>query len=403
MRYSVAVASRCVSAVGMTLVLAGCGLRDDVQVDSVEASSTPTEFAVAAPAASTDPQWRVPDPGPLTDELLTADVLVVGNDAVPEDLRSRISAVRGVRFVTPLSLASVGVADRSITIAAADAASYRRFTPAPTAEVDDVWRAMAAGDVIISHQIGQDLHQDLGGTLDLRDSYDELPLRVGAYATTVPQVDAVVNERRGEQLGMKGENALLVSLDHTRLAGITQAIRDVVGNLAEVQPLSQATSAEGTRQAAYLTGGAVARAVGSFAYRYFADGTVEPDPRWVAANIRTETVPILGRVTCHRVMLTQLRAALSEIVQRDLANTIDVGDYGGCYVPRFIGRDPRQGLSLHTWGIAIDLNVAGNQRGSAGEIDRRVVAIMKKWGFAWGGDWQWTDPMHFELAALVHQ
>ena len=42
----------------------------------------------------------------------------------------------------------------------------------------------------------------------------------------------------------------------------------------------------------------------------------------------------------------------------------------------------------------------GNQRGVAGEIDRRVVAIFKNWGFAWGGDWDYTDPMHFELARL---
>ena len=31
-------------------------------------------------------------------------------------------------------------------------------------------------------------------------------------------------------------------------------------------------------------------------------------------------------------------------------------------------------------------------------LDPAVVAVFKKWGFAWGGDWRWTDPMHFELA-----
>ena len=31
-------------------------------------------------------------------------------------------------------------------------------------------------------------------------------------------------------------------------------------------------------------------------------------------------------------------------------------------------------------------------------MDRDVVAIFKKWGFAWGGDWNYTDPMHFELS-----
>jgi hypothetical protein len=153
--------------------------------------------------------------------------------------------------------------------------------------------------------------------------------------------------------------------------------------------------------AALLTGGSVARAAGSFRYRYLPDGTVQPDPAWVAANIRTEAVPVLGPVTCHRVMLPRLRWALQEVVARGLADAVDPNDFGGCYVPRFVGHDPAEGLSLHTWGIALDLNVSGNQRGTAGSIDRSVVAVLKKWGFAWGGDWSYTDPMHFELAALT--
>ena len=43
----------------------------------------------------------------------------------------------------------------------------------------------------------------------------------------------------------------------------------------------------------------------------------------------------------------------------------------------------------------------GNQRGTVGEMDRTVVSIFKKWGFAWGGDWRYTDPMHFEMNALI--
>jgi hypothetical protein len=100
-------------------------------------------------------------------------------------------------------------------------------------------------------------------------------------------------------------------------------------------------------------------------------------------------------------MLPQLKAALREVVADGLASSIDASDFGGCYAPRFIDRDPSHGLSLHTWGIAVDLNVSTNQRGTSGRMDPRVVAIFKKWGFAWGGDWGYTDPMHFELAALV--
>nr|WP_246361089.1 M15 family metallopeptidase [Haloechinothrix aidingensis] len=174
----------------------------------------------------------------------------------------------------------------------------------------------------------------------------------------------------------------------------------VVRSLADEQDTVRGGE-RGSRRLANLSGGSVAEAVGSFRYRYFSDGTVEPDPDWVSANIRTARVPLLGRVTCHRVLLSQLRAALEEIVERGLADAIDPADYGGCYVPRFIGRDPARGLSLHTWGIAVDINVSTNQRGTPGEIDRDVVAIFQRWGFAWGGHWEWTDPMHFELARLV--
>jgi hypothetical protein len=374
--------------------LAGCGV-----YDSLDVGRTSAEPAKAEPNAVST--WAMPDPGPLQGTLLTADLLVVGDTTLSAALTNRVNDLSGVRLATPLSMASVPVGERSITVAAVDVASYRRYTDEVTAGTDAVWQAVANGDVTLSHQIGRDLNQPLGGTLGLRRHTEELALRIGAYATTVPQIDAVVNERRRAQLGMKQANALLVSVDHVDVDDTARKIRELVGDRADVRPLTETTTREGTRQAAHLAGGSVAQAVGSFSYRYFDDGSVQPEARWVAANIRTENVPILGRVTCHRVMLSQLRAALEDVVRQGLAGSIDPGDYGGCYVPRFIGRDPARGLSLHTWGIAIDLNVAGNQRGTLGEIDRRVVGIFKKWGFAWGGDWQWTDPMHFELATLV--
>jgi hypothetical protein len=141
--------------------------------------------------------------------------------------------------------------------------------------------------------------------------------------------------------------------------------------------------------------------VGSFTYTVNPDGSVNPDPRWIAQYIRTEQVPILGAVRCNKAMLPQLRAALQDVVKLGLASKIHPNEYGGCYVPRYIGHDPSQGLSFHTWGTAIDLNVPGNQRGTVGTIDRNVVEIFKKWGFNWGGTWRYTDPMHFEMARLV--
>ena len=209
-------------------------------------------------------------------------------------------------------------------------------------------------------------------------------LEGGGFATAVPDSDAP-----DRKVDVGPQYAVSDDLDIEEIERLVAAVEAIAKEQRVGDPL--------------VTGGSVAAAVGTFGYRWFADGTVAPDPAWVEENIRSEEVPILGTVTCHKVMLPQLRGALREVVARGLAGEIHPDEYAGCYYPRFIGRDPAKGLSLHSWGIALDLNVPGNLRGTAGEIDRDVVAIFKKWGFAWGGDWQWTDPMHFELARLVRE
>jgi hypothetical protein len=387
---------RCLVLVGALALTAGCafgGARADVRQVAVESP------LLVAQAGSSSLSARVPAVGPLRGDLLTADLLVVGDRPLPRSLQARIRRLDGVREAMAFSLA---VSGRSITVGAVDPSTYRRFTPPATARMTAVWQRVVSGDVALAEPVASGLRVPLGGTVGLGSQPNPLQIRVGAFASMAPRIDAVVNVSRGEQLGMRPANAVLVSTEPAiSNAAMAATIERVVRARGTVQSLTATSPSTATQQTAYLIGGSVADAVGTFTYRYFPDGSVEPDARWVTANIRTESVPILGEVTCHRVMLPQLRAALAEVESRGLASAIDTSDYGGCYVPRFIERNPARGLSLHTWGIALDLNVAGNQRGTVGLIDRTVVAIFKKWGFAWGGDWQWTDPMHFELAALV--
>lgn len=135
---------------------------------------------------------------------------------------------------------------------------------------------------------------------------------------------------------------------------------------------------------------------GEFSARQLPDGRLEVDPDWKQANIRSERVPLIGSVTCHRAILPQLRAALEEVRSEGLGHTIDADDYGGCFSPRFIGLEPRGRLSHHTWGIAIDMNVTDNAFGTKADLDPRLVQIMERHGFTWGGRWLVPDGMHFE-------
>ncbi|MGZ6545120.1 MAG: M15 family metallopeptidase [Actinomycetota bacterium] len=123
-------------------------------------------------------------------------------------------------------------------------------------------------------------------------------------------------------------------------------------------------------------------------------GDIEIDPTWVAANIQTETVPVLGRVSCNRRLLPQLRKAMQDVVAQGLASTIH--SYSGCYSARFVESQPTAGISHHAWGIAIDVNADTNRFGTPPDQDPRLVQLMARWGFTWGGAWIVPDGMHFE-------
>jgi hypothetical protein len=344
--------------------------------------------------------YAVLDPVPLAGRLRSPALLVVARAGRADDLQRQVRRRAGVVGAEPIGLASVVVMGRTVTAAAVDPASYRRLADDGTARTEAVWDAVARGDVAVTHGLAEGLRLDLGGTVVPGVDPAGPQVRLGAIATTVPGIDVVVNRPRGDQLGIPRRNAVVVSLGEQAAPDVVRhELQRALGRRASVTDL---TDEPGTGvYAAQLVGGSVAEAVGSFRYRWFRDGSVDPDPAWVGASIATGDVPILGRVTCHRVMLPQLRAALQEVVDTGLASAIDPGDFGGCYSPRFIGREPSRGLSLHTWGIAVDLNVSGNQVGTAGTIDPRVVRIFESRGFAWGGRWSVPDPMHFELAALT--
>jgi hypothetical protein len=134
--------------------------------------------------------------------------------------------------------------------------------------------------------------------------------------------------------------------------------------------------------------------VGEVAYRPRGEA-VTLDRRWVRANIRTARVPVIGAVTCNRRILPALRGALAEVAARGLGASL--GRYGGCSNARRIrGADSGNRISRHTYGIAIDLNTRNNSYGGRVSMNPQVVAIFRRWGFAWGGTWVRPDGMHFE-------
>ena len=133
---------------------------------------------------------------------------------------------------------------------------------------------------------------------------------------------------------------------------------------------------------------------GEFAWRPAGGGDFAQDPAWQAASLATGRVPILGRVRCNRVLLPALAGAMRELERRNLAGLVDPAAFAGCWNSRLTRSGT--GVSRHAWGAAVDLNVAGNPTGLASAQDPRLVEVMERWGFTWGGRWLIPDPAHFE-------
>jgi hypothetical protein len=178
---------------------------------------------------------------------------------------------------------------------------------------------------------------------------------------------------RGPVDGLKGELRRL--LKGRKLRFVTPGDRPFVRGGDNVLPLSQIKSR-----------------FGEFALPSLHSG--QPDPGWRKANLVTRNLPVLGRVTCHRLVIGQLAKAMTDLQRQRLAGLVDVAGFqrrGGCWSPRLV-RDPQGGkLSRHAWGIAVALE---------GTADERLVQIMASNGFTWGGTFAHPDRTHFEWVGV---
>lgn len=370
--------------------------------------TTATETATSEPTTATDDSYERPTvdpPGPLDGALTGDDLLVVGSDTLPEALVKRIRNLRvggrrGVAASYQFSLGQVPVENRILDIAAVDVAEYRRFTRADSAQHQEQWDRVANGEMAVTDELNKRLPLDQDGYLAVASGETTHHLHVASFYPQVGTVDGVVNTGWADLLGLVEDNALVI---HTGVAS-PQAVGKVLKKLLPKGTSVYEIDAVGefgldTSAVQVVNVGTFGDAVGTFRYTVLGGGRIAPEPAWVRQHIVTETLPLLGRLTCNKAMMPQLREAMIEIQALGLADEIDY--HVGCYYPRFIAGSTT--LSNHSFGLAIDINSRENQRGTVGEMHPVVVQVMKKWGFAWGGDWNYTDPMHFELARIVHR
>lgn len=105
------------------------------------------------------------------------------------------------------------------------------------------------------------------------------------------------------------------------------------------------------------------------------------------------------RLRAHREVGLSLVDAIAEVAWHYRERWEEFNHLGGVFNYR---RKRGSGeLSLHSWGVAIDLNPHLGRLGSredAATYPRVIVEIFEERGWRWGGRWARPDAMHFQAA-----
>ncbi len=361
--------------------------------------STPAEDRAPAAIPSAAPTRKVIAE---TVDAVTPSLKATIAGGIHPDLPRYIRTLPGVAaaarvLLSKMTITADGVPGE-VTVAGVDPEQFRPLAPEATAQARFVWSALSRSEIFLSHEDYRRLGADPGTNVRAEGPGSRTLLRVGGVAANgIPNLaGAMISIAKAKQLGL-GEPTLL-------LIGLTPGAKhaDVEVELGRLLVGVQFQRIGPPTGRAYLTGTLAANAIGSFLFTPNPDGTITQNAEWVSKNIVSAKMPIFtGSMKCHRVMFPQLRGALTELQDAGLAHLIDPKQFGGCYVPRFIGRDQNRPISMHAWGLAIDFNTIDNPQGAVPKMDLRVVDIFERWGFRWGGRWSVPDGHHFEIAALI--
>jgi hypothetical protein len=114
----------------------------------------------------------------------------------------------------------------------------------------------------------------------------------------------------------------------------------------------------------------------------------------VPAHLEIGVIP--KKLYCNKLIVAPLIQAFTNLIDRKVVNELKTWD--GCFNVR--RKRGLTSMSLHSWGIAIDVNAAWNGLNKNPTLSKEFVKCFTDAGFDWGGTWTRKDGMHFQLKTI---
>jgi D-alanyl-D-alanine carboxypeptidase-like protein len=334
-------------------------------------------------------------------------VLVWSSRDLPARLHDQLGGIQGVRSVTPMAVAVVNLTK----VTGAPALPHRRvggvlpmsiaaFDPPPGA-TDAMSVALNAGEGVLTETSATLRRMREGGTVTIQGAGTGVrrTFRIGAIVSDAAGRgrELIIPMRRSAGLGFTAPRALLVAVGEDRLDAAVAAMKSATTGLRTRIHVG-ANPVINPDESPVLAFVELKTTFGEFTYKPRRGRLVTIDRAWVNKNIVQTNVPLMGLIKCNKALLPQLTGAMLELKRLGLASLIRSNS--GCWSPRMqVGNT--FDVSRHAFGIAVDLNAPQNPYGETPHQDHRLIEVMERWGFVWGGRWLVPDGMHFEFVRFV--
>jgi len=261
---------------------------------------------------------------------------------------------------------------------------------------------VARGQVLMGETSAEVRGAQVGDVLILRDrKFWMHPFTIGAIVADefVDSGDLLMSSSAAAALGeMPVSRVAITSIDSPSsvLAGLKK--RGITfGTVYRLRTSWDRENPDGT-----LGTATTKKLLGEFSYRPTVGSSILVAGSWTSSNIawKMRYADIKLGNNCHKLVVEAIQGALTEIKGAGLSRFIDTQNsnrYGGCFVGRYNRLAGNFGApSRHAWGMAFDINTDTNPQGGVPQMNCAVVRILRKWGFAWGGNFWPADGMHFE-------
>lgn len=333
----------------------------------------------------------------------TETVIVHAAKALPGTLPTTLQQMEGVKWMRVATTATVNLVriDGGKPLTARAPGSVLPFAigaaePLP-GPADPVSQWLAQGKAVLSTASARLRGLAPGGALTFGIGDKRERIEVGGVRDDprTAGVEALVPLAVARRLGVTEVRQVVMEVD----ASSAEPLERTARSLASPVPvrIGSRTDIETPDAGKLLSLAEIKERFGEFSFVDVPGRWLEPDKAWEEANIVRAAVPVLGTMRCHKKVVSPLTAAMRDVEAAGLAGLVVEPAF--CYAPRVQFGDARS-VSRHTWGIAVDINPTDNAFGAEPTQDPRLVAIMARHGFSWGGVWMTPDGMHFEYTGL---